>query len=185
MPRPLPQNWAAFLFALDAAMTEPAQLDCIGGFVVTQVFGFERETMDIDVVEIAPLRERKDVLDIAGKGSELSRRTKHYIDFVGVSSLPEDYVSRLIEIYPGQYKNIRLMAVDPYDIVLSKLERDSPKDRLDVIHLAVSVPLDLDLLRDRYQTELRWMLTGDPRWTDDRLDLWIGMMRDAQSKRTP
>jgi hypothetical protein len=137
--------------------------------------------MDLDVIEIAPLREGQNVLEVAGKGSTLSRHARHYIDYVGVSSLPEDYAARLTEIYPGLYKNLRLMALDPYDIVLSKLERDSPKDRLDVLHLAVSIPLNLDILRERYQTELRWMLTGDPKWSDGRLDLWIGMMRDAQA----
>jgi hypothetical protein len=73
------------------------------------------------------------------------------------------------------------MAIEAHDLALTKLGRDSPKDRLDVRHLATFVPLHEDTLRQRYQTELRWMLTGDPKWSDSTLDLWIEMIREAQS----
>ena len=177
---PVP-DWQLFLSELDSALTEPTRLHCIGGFVVTQVYGFDRPTADLDVVEIAPLRERETLLEVAGKGSDLTRRTFLYLDYVGVSSLPEEYESRLTEVFEGRYKNLRLLAIEAHDLALSKLGRDSPKDRIDVQHLAVSVPLNEDTLRERYQTELRWMLTGDPKWTDSILELWIGMIREAQA----
>jgi|SRR6185312_2741247 len=174
-------DWQLFLSELDAVLTEPTWLHCIGGFVVTQVYGFDRPTADLDVVEIAPLRERESLLELAGKGSDLMRRASLYLDYVGVSSLPEEYESRLTEIYPGRYKNLRLLTIEAHDLALTKLGRDSPKDRTDVRHLAVSVPLNEDTLRERYQTELRWMLTGDPKWIDSILELWIGMIREAQA----
>lgn len=62
-------DWQLFLSELDSVLTEPTRLDCIGGFVVTQVYGFGRSTADLDVVEIAPLREREALLSVAGKGS--------------------------------------------------------------------------------------------------------------------
>lgn len=109
------------------------------------------------------------------------RRSGLYLDYVGVSTLPENYESRLTEVFPNRYKNLRLMAIEAHDLALTKLGRDSPKDRLDVQHLAVSVPLLEETLRERYQTELRWMLTGDPKWTDATLELWIEMIREAQA----
>ena len=177
---PLP-DWRLFLSELNSVLTEPTRLHCIGGFVVTQVYGFDRPTADLDVVEIAPLKEREALLGLAGKGSDLTRRTSLYLDYVGVSSIPEEYESRLTEIFPGCYKNLRLLAIEAHDLALSKLGRDSPKDRTDVRHLAVSVPLNEETLRERYQTELRWMLTGDPTWTDSTLELWIEMIREAKS----
>jgi uncharacterized nucleotidyltransferase DUF6036 len=54
------------------------------------------------------------------------------------------------------YEHLRLCALDPFDLALSKLERNIQKDRDDVKYLAKTVPLDLEVLRQRYQKELRW-----------------------------
>lgn len=175
-------DWETFLSGLDAGLSEPTRLDCIGGFVVTQVYGFDRSTVDLDVIEIAPLRERETLLRLAGKGSDLMRKAGLYLDYVGVAILPEEYESRLTEVFTGKYTNLRLMAVEAHDLALAKVTRDSPKDRLDIQHLATSVPLSESILRERYQTELRWMLTGDPKWVDSTLDLWIEMIREAQAQ---
>jgi hypothetical protein len=43
---PLP--WSAFLDALDQAMSEPIELHCIGGFVVSLLYGLPRPTGDVD-----------------------------------------------------------------------------------------------------------------------------------------
>jgi hypothetical protein len=62
------------------------------------------------------------------------------------------------EIFSGTFQHLRLLALDPYDLALSKLERNIQRDRDDVLHLARTVPLDLEVLKDRYQKELRWQL---------------------------
>ena len=46
--------WLSLLKKLDAAAREDVRLDCMGGFVVTTVYGFSRPTGDLDVLEIAP-----------------------------------------------------------------------------------------------------------------------------------
>src|ERR1017187_2869543 len=43
---------------------------------------------------------------------------------VAVTNLPEDYETRLTEMVPGQFKNLKLLGPDPYDCILSKLERE-------------------------------------------------------------
>ena len=53
-PEKIPEPWLSFLNALDAAEPDRVRLDCIGGFVITLVFGFSRPTGDLDVLEIAP-----------------------------------------------------------------------------------------------------------------------------------
>jgi hypothetical protein len=69
------------------------------------------------------------------------------------------------------------MALDSYDLVLSKLERNSQKDRDDVRFLARRVPFDLDLLQTRYATELRFQL-GVPERGDLTMRLWLEMIRE-------
>jgi len=59
--------------------------------------------------------------------------------------------NRLTEMFPGAYKHLRICALDPYDLALSKLERNSQRDRDDVKHLAHSIPLGLKILKERYE----------------------------------
>jgi len=47
----IPKPWRSFLHDLDASGQEDVRLDCMGGFVVTLVYGFSRTTGDLDVLE--------------------------------------------------------------------------------------------------------------------------------------
>jgi hypothetical protein len=75
-------------------------------------------------------------------------------------------------MFPGTFRHLLLMALDPYDLALTKLERNIERDRNDVRYLARTVPFDLDLFRERYQSELRPYL-GNPKREDLTLKLWI------------
>jgi len=92
---------------------------------------------------------------------------------------PEDYEERLVDMYPKAFAQLRLLALDPYDLALSKLERNIQKDRDDVKHLALTVPLDLNVLKARYQKELRWQL-GNPEREDLTLKLWTEMIEETR-----
>jgi hypothetical protein len=72
------------------------------------------------------------------------------------------------------------MALDPYDLALTKLERNIERDRNDVRHLARLIPFDLDLLRERYQAELRPYL-GNPKREDLTLKLWIDAIEEDRA----
>lgn len=100
---------------------------------------------------------------------------------VGVAHVPENYEDRLTEIFPHSFQHLRLQALDPYDLALSKLERNIQRDRDDVKHLAKSVPLDLELLEDRYRKELRWQL-GNPDREDLTLRLWLEAIQEERSQ---
>src|SRR5438046_2808011 len=108
----------------------------------------------------------------AAKAESFTGNTRVYLDSVGVAKVPEDYEERLTEMFPGAYEHLRLCALDPYDLALSKLERNIQRDRDDVRHLASFVPLDLEILKERYGRELRWQL-GNPEREELRLRLWI------------
>lgn len=177
-----PEPWHSFLEELDALAIGRVDFQCLGGFVVTQLYGLKRSTGDLDVLSIAPVEQRKDFLEKAGRGSALHKKYKIYLDYVGVASIPYEYESRLIEMYPDVYKHIRLFALDPYDIALSKLCRNIGRDREDVLYLARHVPFDLQLLRERYKDELRPDLLGVPENQDAILNLWIEMIQEDRQR---
>ena len=102
-----------------------------------------------------------------------------YLDLVGVAPLPEDYESRLTEIFPGAFKKIRLLALDPYDIALTKLERNTQRDRDDVKYLARTLPMDLAVLAKRYDEELKPIL-GNPDRESLTLRLWLEAIEEER-----
>jgi hypothetical protein len=175
----IPEPWLSFLQELDSAVDSDVRLHCMGGFVVTMVYGFSRPTADLDVLEIAPSDAGTRLLDLGMQGGALHRKYKIYLDRVGVAHVPESYEDRLAEIFPGTWRNLRLFALDPYDLALSKLERNIQRDRDDIRHLARTVPLDLDVLKNRYDNELRWQL-GNPQREDLTLRLWTEAIQEER-----
>ena len=98
-----------------------------------------------------------------------------------MATVPENYEERLTEIFPKGFKHLRLFALDPYDLALSKLERNTQRDRDDVKHLARTVPFDLDKLQERYQKEFRPDL-GNPEREDLTLRLLIEAIEEERQQ---
>jgi hypothetical protein len=171
----LPEPWLSFLRDIDDLLENETHFHCLGGFVVTVVYGAKRSTSDLDL--ISTLRTEPDLLDRAGEGSRLHKKHKVYLDQVTIAQLPQNYEDRLTEIFSGTFESLRLFALDPYDIALSKIERNIERDRDDVKHLARIVPLDLGILKQRYYDELRGYL-GNPEREDLTLELWIEMIHE-------
>jgi hypothetical protein len=153
----------------------------MGGFVVTMVYGFSRPTADLDVLENAPAAAGRSMLELGRQGGPIHKKYKVYLDRVGVAKVPENYEDRLTEIFPKIFKHLLLLALDPYDLALSKLERNIQRDRDDVKHLAKTVPFDLEVLKERYRRELRWQL-GNPEREDLTLRLWIEAIEEERSR---
>jgi hypothetical protein len=177
----IPEPWVSFLRELDSAVREEVRLDCMGGFVVTMVYGFSRPTGDLDVLEIAPMDPGRSILELGMQGGTLHKKYKIYLDHVGVAHVPDNYEERLTEIFPKVLKHLRLFALDPYDLALSKLERNIQRDRDDVMHLARTVPFDLEVLKERYQKEMRWQL-GNPEREDLTMRLWIEALEEERAQ---
>jgi hypothetical protein len=101
-PTFIPEPWGAFLGELDDIAADAVDFHCIGGFVVTRKYGFQRETRDIDVLSIRPNSHRQDFLQKGAVDSPLHLKHKIYLDVVTVvDAYPEDYETRLTEMYPG------------------------------------------------------------------------------------
>jgi hypothetical protein len=96
----IPEPWLSFLQELDSAVHEEVRMDCMGGFVVTMMYGFSRPTGDLDALEIIPKAAGLSLLELGRQGGPLHKKYKIYLDRVGVAKVPEDYESRLTEIFP-------------------------------------------------------------------------------------
>jgi hypothetical protein len=188
MPPEIPDPWRLFLEDVDEGITGPTVLHCLGGFVVSMRYGMPRPTADVDLLCVSPPAMRDELLALAGKQSPLFRKHKVYLDFVVLRVQPENYEQRLDEMFAGAFERLRLMALDPYDLALTKLDRNSPRDREDFRYLAESVPLDMATLRGRYETEMApYLWEAVDKTLRLTLDLWIDdveELRGRSGKRT-
>jgi hypothetical protein len=82
-------------------------------------------------------------------------------------------------MFPSMFKQLRLFAPDPYDYILSKLERNTAKDRDDADYIFKTQKLDSQVLRGRYEKELRPYLANENRH-DNTLTLWIEIFETAK-----
>lgn len=178
----IPEPWRSFLSKVNDFLDSDTHLHCLGGFVIKFLYGYDRETSDLDFLTL--VGKTDELVAYAGEGSKLAKLYKVYLDPVGIALTPDNYEDRLTEMFPGLFKNLRLLALDPYDIVLTKLERNTTVDRQDVEYLANAVPLDLDLLQQRYAEEVRVYVKNERR-EDQTLKLWIEMIQERRRELTP
>jgi len=182
-PEAVSEPWFSFLMELDDMVSMPVRFDCIGGFVVTMLYGLSHPTADVDVLEIAPQSAAEAFRLVAMQGGELHKKYGVYLDRVTVAQAPYEYQSRMQEMFSCAFHNLHLMGLDAYDLALTKLARNIERDRNDVRYLARTVPLDLNLLRERYQSELRPYL-GNPKREDLTLQLWIEAINEDRGSET-
>jgi len=164
----LPQHWSDFLEAAENKLKEPVILHCLGGFVVEVVHGIHRRTGDLDYINYShstPILE-----EIAGQKSKLAQKHNLCLQMVAVVDYPDDYEKRLRKLNLG-LKMLQLFVLDPYDLILTKLTRNHAKDREDVKAIAKSQQLRFNVLKKRYQKEMKpWVSNSDKH--DLTLRLW-------------
>jgi len=158
-PKAILDPWKSFFTEIDNSLHEELVLHCFGGFAMTMLYGLDRLTADVDVLPLGVNPATESLMRLAGEGSTLHKKYGVYLQVVGVAQLP---LNRLTEMFARTFNHLRLFALDPYDLALSKIERNTQRDRDDVKHLARTLPLDLNVLKDRYEKELRPDL-GNPR----------------------
>lgn len=172
-----PEPWRSFLHDFDAQLKGAVALRCLGGFVLTQQYGIGRGTSDIDFLSLTAVSAEDNVEILGGLGSNLYKKYRLYLQYVGIVTPPCDYADRLQRMFPkAQWTKLQLFALDPVDLALSKLERNSDRDREDVLHLARAGYIDRGVLRARYQEEVRPYLLNKHEWHDQTLELWIEMI---------
>ena len=110
----IPEPWFSFLSEIDDSLTEPTRFHCLGGFVVTTLYGSPRATSDVDVIAFIPRDGNRSLFELAGKGSPLHKKYRVYLDPVTLAKVPIDHDERLTEMFARTFKNLTLLALDPY-----------------------------------------------------------------------
>ena len=115
MPREIPKPWSGFLRDLDSAVSGPAEVVALGGFVMSLQYGMPRATGDIDLLFVSSEHVRDELLRAGRRGSALHRKHRLYLDYVVLTVEPAGYRSRAIEMFPESLTNLRLFCLDPVD----------------------------------------------------------------------
>jgi hypothetical protein len=86
----LPNPWKEFLSAVDAGLSTMTAIHCLGGFVLTVVYGVPRTTADIDYVSAIPNSAYEQLEALAGRESELAKKHRVYLQHIGaIPDFPE------------------------------------------------------------------------------------------------
>lgn len=173
-----PEPWHSFFAKIDQTLDQPVALHCIGGFAIAMLYGLPRPTVDIDCLTVIPVEKTAALQSFAGEGSALHKKYGVYLQQVGIVTVPENYDDRMTLMFPTAFRRLLLLGLEAHDLALSKLERNSPRDREDIKYLARAAPLDLSVLESRYQSELRPYLANTERH-DLTMRLWLEMLPGA------
>jgi hypothetical protein len=171
----MPEPWRSFFSAIDRALGHPVSLHCIGGFAIAMLYGLPRPTVDVDCLAVLPVEDTAALDSLAGRGSSLHEKHGVYLQHVAIVTVPENYTERLLSIFPAAFRRLTLFGLEAHDLALSKLERNSARDREDVKFLAGAAPLDVSVLAGRYAAELRPYLANVERH-DLTMRLWSEML---------
>ena len=101
-----PEPWRSFFNELDQLLETPLELHCFGGFTLIHAYGIARTTNDIDFISLVPHSALTRLCELAGPGSELHRKHRLYLDPVALATPPEDYLTRLIPLFPLAWQRI-------------------------------------------------------------------------------
>ena len=175
-----PEPWHSFFAEIDETLDQPISLSrCIASAVSRLRCGMafrvdgRRRLSDCNPVDkTAPLQS------LAGEGSARHKKYGVYVQHVGIVIVPENDNDRMTLMFPTAFRRLLLLGLEAYDLALSKLERNSARDREDVKYLARVAPLDLSVLESRYQAELRPYLANTERH-DLTMRLWLEMLSGA------
>jgi len=64
------EPWSSFFGEIDSSLKAELVLHCLGGFVMTMLYGSERGTADVDVLPITSNAASEDLIHLAGQGSK-------------------------------------------------------------------------------------------------------------------
>lgn len=173
-----PEPWRAFFEELDHQLSELVSIHCLEGFVLVHQYRVARTTVDLDIAAVVPHHLFAKLVAKGGKASPLSVKHRVFLDPVTVATFPENYVSRLKPIYAGAWTHLDLQAMEVHDLMLAKIERNSARDRYDLLSLAQAGLVDTEVLKQRYFEELRPYLLSRPESHDLTLNLWIESCRE-------
>jgi hypothetical protein len=158
----LAKPWTDFLREVDAALSQKVSVTCVGGFVLAALYGIPRYTGDVDYIEVMPREALGEVESVAGRGSALAKKYRLYFQSVGgIADFPMEYASR-VEDLDLKLQKLSLWVLEPYDLLLSKITRNSPKDREDAKFVIQKLKLTFATFYARWEQEMApWVPNRD------------------------
>ncbi len=155
---------------------EPVLLQVIGSAALMLQCDYERGTKDGDVLESGEVSPpvKKQLKNLAGKGTDIHKQFHIYIDIVKSVIL---FAPQKLLFHPVRdlsLKNFQIEALDVLDVVISKLPRLNQNDMGDVQAMADKGLLDHKKLITRFQSAVD-MFSIDAR--SDDLPLYIKNLR--------
>lgn len=129
-----------FLQALDEEWQPPAavriRLHVLGSTALMLQTSYQRGTTDSDILETHDLgaETKQRLLQLAGKGSTLSRRHRLHLEIVdsGLPLLPQRCLWLPQAALNATMSSFEIVALAPVDVVVSKLRRFNANDRDDI-----------------------------------------------------
>ena len=174
-----PEPWRSLLDEVDRAATGDIDLHCIGGFVLEVAYALSRTTVDLDFLSVTPPDQAGFIERLAGRNSPLHMKYKVYLQHVTVlAAYPADYERRLVQLFPGRHRHIKLYALESHDLALTKIERNWDLDRSDLMLMAKAGLIDAAALEQRYHQEMRPYLSNPGRY-DLTIKLWVEIINSC------
>lgn len=151
-----------FLKEIDANWTpiggEPITLQLIGSAALMLQTNYERGTKDGDVLESRDGSPaiKEQLLDLAGRGTDLHKQFRIYIDVVNraILFLPQGPIFHPLPNV--KLKNFKAEVLDIHDVVLSKLKRYNSDDASDIRAMVDQNLLDHKRLIERFKMAAEW-----------------------------
>jgi len=154
-------------------LEDAVTLYCIGGFALSVLIEMPRVTGDIDFVDLLSSDGGDRLLEIGGAGSALAEKHSLYLQHVTIVEPPNDYENRLIDVTPKGLVRLRMSVLDPYDLLLTKVQRNSPTDLDDARLLSEQLDLDKARLLRRFEDDLHPYLAVTPEKIELTVQLWL------------
>lgn len=148
----IPSNLRTFLQELDKHVAGKTELLVGGAGALLLAYDPAVGTQDIDFIG----ERTGDLLrlsEVAGKDSEIHRRTHYYVDIVPPGWFPNlpGWGARAILVNVAGLMHISLRVLELHDLILSKLKRFGSGDRQDIRSLCNRDDFDVTTLRERYE----------------------------------
>jgi hypothetical protein len=112
------EPWKSFFTEIDDSLYEELALHCLGGFVMTMLYGMVRPTGDVDVLPLGANSATESPMRLAGEGSALHKKYGVYLQIVGIAQIPLNYEDRLTEMFVRTFNHLPLFALHPYGLPL-------------------------------------------------------------------
>jgi len=144
------QKLHEYLQEIDNKLDRPLEVTIIGGAALILKYHHVRVTYDIDILNAPDARMLSSFVE---QHKALNEKYKIPIHVIDSSFFPvtDDFLEKRVRYAEDAFKNLKVLILDLYDLILSKLDRCNSKDRDDIQWLKENFIIDVERLIKAYQ----------------------------------